>query len=274
MQFFQDTLPGSTIVDESETTVQSFGHGSGNTPESARACLEHALRVCREGGHKVRGRTLLKLPICSAAREPSLFTNCVTSLLYAHARLRSSTFFQPCDFLLLRFNLVKNRGNADVKIDSIDLSGVAFVRSLTVVAGEFACVGHYVDQCMLSLAGPSRRPPAAHTPPERQFAPPLGLSRKTARVVQLWGLRHCVLAAKEHLGGVVSQRIRRTLPLNVHAVRLTTHAFERQGVHFPGVSSSVGVRRSRQAVIVCCSHLWRTGRGCDRRALLLYAPVV
>ena len=126
----------------------------------------------------------------------------------------------------------------------MDLRGGDFVRSLTSVVGEFGCVGHYVDQCMLSLAGPSRHPPTARIPPDRRFAPRLLMPRTTVRVVQLWGLRHCVLAARDHLGGVVSQRIGHTLDLNVDAVRLTAFAFECEGIRFPGVSRSVGVPRS------------------------------
>ena len=135
-------------------------------------------------------------------------------------------------------------------LDDMDLRGGEFVHSLTAVVGEFGCVGHYVDQCVLSLAGPSRQPPTARSPPDRLFAPRLLLPRTTVRVVQLWGLRHCVLAARDHLEGVVLQRIKRTIDLNVDAVRLTAYAFECQGIHFPAVSSSVGVPSSRQELAV------------------------
>lgn len=151
----------------------------------------------------------------------------------------------------MRLSLEKTADTADVDLDDMALRGRGFVHPLTAVVGTFGCVGHYIDQCMLFLAGPSRQPPASRSPPDRRFASPLFLPRTKARVVQLWGLRHCVLAAREHLGRVLAPRIKRSLSLGKDAVRLAKFAFRAVGIKLPAVSSSVGVPRSRQAIAAC-----------------------
>lgn len=165
------------------------------------------------------------------------------------ARLRLSFFAQPEDFLLLRLTLERTEDTDNVGFDDMALRGANFVSSLSSLIGNFGCVGHYVDQNLLSLAGAARQPPASRSPPDHRFAPPISTNQhKQVRVVQLWGLRHCVLAARKHLVGVLSGQMDYALPLGGHAVRLARDAFASEEINVPGVSSSVGVPRSKRSV--------------------------
>lgn len=149
----------------------------------------------------------------------------------------------------MRLTLDKTSTTAYVGLHDMALRGGEFVEPLTSVVEEFGCVGHYVDENLLSLAGPSRKPPAARSPPDRRFAPPLPLfdDDRDVRVVQLWGLRHCVLAAKEHLEGVLSTtRTEFALSLGPDAVGSAEYAFAQHYVNVPGVSSSVCVPPNSQ----------------------------
>lgn len=81
---------------------------------------------------------------------------------------------------------------------------------LTPFMQNFGCVADLVDLDILALANPSCQRTAwatrstggaARSMPGRKFAPrfPIGANPKTSRVVNLFGLRHCVEAAKESL---------------------------------------------------------------------------
>lgn len=54
MNFFREAYPGWFEVLDDERMIHVSRQGGGATPESARASLEHGLRVCREGGFQVR----------------------------------------------------------------------------------------------------------------------------------------------------------------------------------------------------------------------------
>lgn len=212
---------------------------------------------------------LLSLSL-SLAREPSLFFHlCNVAFPRACARLRPSTSAQPSDFVLLRHTLAMPAHGANVGVEGMALAESDFVRNLSSVAEQFGCVGHYVDQHMLFLAEPSRQPPAARSPPGRRFSPPLFERYKNVGVVQLWGLRHCVLAARSHLGDVFARQtkdVKHVLGIGMDAVHHAEHELQRNGINIPGVSSSSGLPRSAdkkntRRVFCCCKYLWLRGVG-------------
>lgn len=54
MDFFREAYPGYLTVFNDRRMIGVSGQGGAATPESARASIEHGLRVCRDGGFEVR----------------------------------------------------------------------------------------------------------------------------------------------------------------------------------------------------------------------------
>lgn len=51
--FFQRIMKSTIVMDNENGVVKFSGRGHGNPSELVAGCLEHALRVCREGQWKV-----------------------------------------------------------------------------------------------------------------------------------------------------------------------------------------------------------------------------
>lgn len=187
---------------------------------------------------------LLSLSL-SLAREPLLFFHlCNVAFPRACTRFRPSTSAQPSDFVLLRHTLAMPAHGANVGVEGMALAESDFVQKLSSVAETFGCVGHYVGEHMLFLADYPRQPPAARPPPDRRFTPPLFERYKNVGVVQLWGLRHCVLATRSHLGDVLARQtkdVKHVLGIGMDAVHHAEHELRRNGINIPGVSSSSGL---------------------------------
>lgn len=116
---------------------------------------------------------------------------------------------QPGDFLLLRVSIEKvYRGTGS---EGLAIRCPNFMAKTTTFAQNFGCVAYFVDLDILALVNPpSQRTAWAAcsgngadrcTMPDRRFAArlPIDASMKTSRVVNIFGLRHCVEAAKERL---------------------------------------------------------------------------
>lgn len=100
--------------------------------------------------------------------------------------------------------------------DPVDLTiygpGDISLAALRNIADGCGCVGHQLQGGILSLSGvPDQQAVASSVAglcPSRKFAPaPIDASDSDFKVLQLWGLRHCVAAAGARVTGVVQQRM-------------------------------------------------------------------
>lgn len=65
LDFFREVYPGFFEVDQpSKAILYTNQRTTGQTAESARACLEHAVRLCRDEHFKARCAVPIFVPDC------------------------------------------------------------------------------------------------------------------------------------------------------------------------------------------------------------------
>lgn len=136
---------------------------------------------------------------------PSILCSRFHALLHTFPNIACAQ--QPKDFLLLRIR-VEKVGSGETGYDHLAVRCRVWPKGnvTTLTQDRFGCVAHNVDHDILGLNSPSYQRTAgadatSWSPPGRTFARPFSCEATSAdsKVLNLFGLRHCVTAAAASL---------------------------------------------------------------------------